>query len=210
MEWLKKLEDYNISFHIHLLEKEDFIIIKKEYEEKRIMYILDGLAQLMKVFSNNEKVCVELLQNCQITTTYHSSSRRNNHYNILTAITVTKIITVSAQEIKTIQATDKTSRFTGNVVRQHNKNNEITSILSHRNTQKRIVQLLIILAKKFGRVKGSVIAIPFHLSHQTIADITGSQRGTVGKIMSKLKKNKNIGYGSKSIMIRNLKHLIQD
>lgn len=210
MKWLKKLENCNISFHIHVLDKEDFIVIRKGNTEKRIVYILDGLMQLIKVFSNGEKICIELLHSCQTAITPKPASRTSNYCSILTAITFTKIITVSEQEINKIPAAGTLSEIAQDMILQKNKNYQIASILSHRNTKKRIIQLIIILAKQFGQIKGQIVTIPFHLSHQTIADITGSQRGTVNKIMNQLRKNSSIRYSSKNMIICSLTRLIQD
>lgn len=209
MKWLKKLENCNISFHIHILDKEDFIVIKKGNEEKHIIYIVDGLMKLIKVFSNSEKICVELLHSYQAAVTYGSSSRTGNYCNILTAVTYTKIVTISAKEINKIRVS-RVNEIVQNIMHQQNKNYQIASILSHRNTKKRIIQLIMILAKQFGQIKGQVIMIPFHLSNQAIADIIGSQRGTVNKIINELRKNKSIKYSSKNVIICSLARLIRE
>lgn len=210
MELLKKLENCNISFHIHLLEKEDFILIGKANEKKHIVYILDGITRLTKVFSNNERICIKLLHSRQVVNISKECVHRQNYYNVLTAITATKIIVMPAQAVKIVKTKSKTDKTKTGIICQQNNSSEIVSILSHRNTKKRISQLLIILVKQFGKIKGRMITIPFYLSQQAIAEITGSQRGTVSKIMNSLKRNKTISYGSKSIIIHNLVHLIQD
>ncbi len=95
------------------------------------------------------------------------------------------------------------------VLQNYNTKNEIISILSHRNTKKRIIQLLMILMKQFGQIKNNQIIIPFHLSHQTIAIIAGSQRITVNRIMNKLKQSGIVSYNKKSLIIYSVTKLIQ-
>lgn len=208
MKWLKKLKDWNISFQVHELQKEDFIVLQTASGKQNAIYILDGVAQLMQVFTNKEKICIKLLLNNQVAINY-GALNQSNYCNTVLAITKTKIITAAHQEIWDKLAKD-TDKFAQNVSYIPNEQYEITNILSHRNTKKRIVHLLIILIKQFGEITGRKITIPFNLSHQTIADITGSQRITVNKIMSKLKSRCIINYGNKSIIIHNLAELIRD
>lgn len=208
MKWLKKLKDWNISFQVHELQKEDFIVLQPASGKQNAIYILDGVAQLMQVFTNKEKICIKLLLNNQVAINY-GALNQSNYCNTVLAITKTKIITAAHQEIWDKLAKD-TDKFAQNVSYIPNEQYEITNILSHRNTKKRIVQLLIILIKQFGEITGRKITIPFNLSHQAIADITGSQRITVNKIMSKLKSRCIINYGNKSIIIHNLAELIRD
>jgi len=89
------------------------------------------------------------------------------------------------------------------------KNNDITNILVYKNTKKRVIQLLLTISKQFGKIKPKYIIIPFYLSHQTIATITGSQRITINRIMYRLKKKRIINYDKQKILIYSIVELIQ-
>lgn len=207
MKWLKTLENSNTSFHVHLLRKEEFILLQNRSKYKHIIYILEGYAQVLRVFTNSEKVCLQILSNNQIITSHKKSITTENHYDLVLAITNIKIITIplieSGMEAK--RGVALTKEITG----KGKEAGEIIGILSHRNTKKRIIQLLIVLTKRFGQIKDNRIIIPIHLTHQTIADITGSQRITVSKVMISLKYSKIINYNSKSIIIHSITRLIQ-
>lgn len=208
MEWLKKLENYNVSFYIHTLHKEDSILIKSANENSQTIYVLDGFSQLLQIFTNNEKICIGLLRKSQMITSGKNYVKNNAYHMILTAITETKVITIPSKELNRKLAKN-TGLFSSQLFHDCNRKHEIISILSHKNTRKRIVQLLIVLIKQLGEIKGHEITLPLHLSHQTIADITGSQRITVNRVMSSLKQNRIISYSSKSITIRRITKLIQ-
>ena len=209
MKWLEKLENCNASFHIHILDKKDFIFITKANKQKYIVYMLDGLTQFLQIFTNSEKICMQLLQKDHVMA-YHSFQGKENNCVIISAITKTKIIAIPSDEYAEAKIKDiKIETLRENILNKQNKNNAIASILSHRNTKKRIVQLLMILIKQFGEIKRNKITIPFHLSHKTIANIIGSQRITVNKIMNSLKQNHTLSYNNKSITVNNLIKLIQ-
>lgn len=208
MEWLKDLESYNISFHTHILEKQESIFIQRISKNNQIIYIVDGLIQLLQVFTNKEKICLNLLKKNQMITSGNIASKARNYYYILTSVTKTTIITVPLKEFKA--KIGKNIKKLANITSwDYSIENQMIGILSHKNTKKRIIQLLMILIKEFGKIEEHKITIPFHLSHQTIANITGSQRITVSKIIGSLKEGKCIQYSGKKLIVCNAIKLIQ-
>ena len=212
MKWIKHLEQYNISFNIHILHRNDSIIIPKIFHEHEAhaIYIVDGLIQLLKIFTNGENICTELLYkhnffnkielNCQ---------KKINYYYKAIAIKKTIILIIPIKKlIKNTSITYKTDLWYKFLNYKYN-NNHIAEILSHRNTKKRLIQLFLILIKKFGKLTKHNIIIPFYLSHYTLGTITGSQRVTINRIMNNLKKNNIINYNKQQIIIYSIVKLIQ-
>ena len=207
MKWLKELENHNISFHIHILQKEDSILIKSANANNQIIYILDGFAKLVQVFTNNEKICVNLLQKHQTIIIGKNESRKCTYYYLVTTVRKSIILTIPWQEFN--KAEKNLELFSLIQFYKQDKEDKVTNILSHRNTKKRVVQLLIDLIKQIGEVKEERIILPLSLSHEIIATITGSQRITINRIMRKLKKDGIIDYSKKNINVYSMAQLIR-
>lgn len=208
MRWIKQLENYNISFHIHILQKQDSIFINKKAQNSNIIYILNGFIKLLQVFTNNEKICIELIYKNQIISSdIFNNTNQHSYYYLLVAITTTTIVTIPLKEFNK-KAKRDAKIF--QLLKLQSKKNDMISILSHKNTKKRIIQLIIILIRKFGCMKKNNIVIPFRPTHQMIAAIVGSQRVTVNKIMKNLKREGMINYSNNSITIYRIIRLIYD
>ena len=208
MRWLRKLENSNLSFYIHQLKEQDAILTNNQKNNKQIICILEGSMKLLKIFSNNEKICVRLMhRNEIINCSEFNLLQAGKYYYSLTAVTYSIIATIQAKEFK-IKAKKKLQASICKL--KYLNHNSVIYILSHRNTKKRIVQMLLILMQKLGQIRDHKAIIPFHLSHQTIAAITGSQRVTVNRIMNNLKQNGIISYGNKKIIAHHVARLIQE
>lgn len=206
MEWLKELENCNISFHMHVLQKQDAIFMQSTDRNNQIIHILDGFIQLIQVFTNSEKVCVKLLHKRQTIINKKNKTKKCSHYYLLVAIAKTTIITIPSEEFNKKKERIKLLSL---IQLQRNEKDKVIDILSHRNTKKRVVQLLITLTKQFGQIKKQKITLPLDLPHETIAIITGSQRITISRVMNKLKKNGIINYSDRDIIICSIAKLIR-
>ena len=208
MKWLKKLEDLNTSFHVHALNKEDFILLEEKKKNRHMVYILEGCTQMLRVFTNSEKVCLRILSKSEIIVSYYDNEKTENYCDLMVAATKTKIVIIPFIEIKN-KLKGSTEIFAKRVVQKESAKDEIINILSHRNTKKRVVQLLIVLTKRLGYIKDNKIIIPIRLTHQVIADIIGSQRIAVSRVMASLKRSKIIEHNNKSFTICSATRLIQ-
>lgn len=215
MKWLDYLENNNIPFNIYILDIGDCFIFHKKFPQKQLLIILNGLIKLINVFTNNETICTKLLYKYHLiasdTLTTDSYQKYNNYYKAQ-AIIKTAILAIPLDTFKLNKKQDLFIDFLHLFyfidLFQPNKS-IMVQILCHRNTKKRIIHLLLILAKKFGYLNKTEITIPFYISHQTIGIITGSQRVNVTRIMNYFKKQNIISYKKQSITIHNLLRLIQ-
>ena len=167
--------------------------------------------QKLQIFTNGEKLCTELLYKNHILQTIQSTKqvpyKKNNYYYELIALTRTIFITIKEQEL--IITSDVYKKFTTPLYSLNsNYNEDIISIISHKNTKKRLIQFLFILIERLGVLTEKQIIIPLNLPHYTIATIIGSQRITVNKIMNELKKKGILSYDNKKISIINIIKLI--
>lgn len=209
MKWLANLENNNIPFCIHILQKNDCLIIPKIIEKKQIAYIVDGFMKIVKIFTNGENICIHLLYKKDIIPTIKINIKQhNNYYYKIVAITKTVIATIPSKILN--ERLKKNIIYFQEFQTIYNKtNNDIANILVYKNTKKRVIQLLLTISKNFGKIKPKYIIIPFYLSHQTIATITGSQRITINRIMYALKKKRIINYDNQKILIYSIIKLTQ-
>lgn len=211
MKWLNKLEDYNLSFKVKIIYKNDCIIADKNLDEHKILVILDGFMQKIKTFTNGETITLKLLYSTDVfTNTYieiRSPCLKTNYYYKFKALTDTIIIVLNRKELDKKTKKHYSKSFLLHEI-YHYENNDILKILAHQNIAKRIIQLLLILTQHFGKVRKDKIYIPFNLSQNNIANIVGSQRVTVNRIMNKFKPN-ILYYDDKQIIIFNIIQLIQ-
>lgn len=191
MTLLINLEKYNISFNIIILEKNDCILSKLN-KNTQLFYILNGFMQKLQIFTNNEAICLQLLENKDIIIDKKKDLlyyKKINYYYKVIALKRTIILTINRKEfIKKLEGNQDLLKIIK--APQLNKHNIMLSIMAHKNTKKRLIQLLLILIKNFGIFTKSQLIIPMKLSHYDIATIIGCQRVTINKIMSQLKKNR--------------------
>lgn len=210
MQWIKYLEEKNIPFKVQIIESNDSIIFHTLSKNEYLFFLLDGFLKLLQVFTNGENICKALLYKDHLMTSlYNASERKTNYYYKATAITKTAIAIVSIQTLEQYQLNLVLSIAKLAMIDKHRNENSMICILSNRNTKKRVVQLLLILAKRFGEYNECKITIPFHISHQTISLIVGSNRTHVSRIMNNLKKLNIISYNKQQIIIKSILNLIQ-
>lgn len=209
MQWLLKLEKNNIPFCIHVLQKNDSIIMYEIIQKRQIIYIVDGLIQVLKIFTNKEQVCLYLIyKNSIIPDINNYKNNNNNYYYKIIALKKTVIATITSNKsYATLQKNNKI--FQEFQLTYNQKKRDLVSIFIYKNTTQRLIQLLLIMVKNFGIVKQKHIIIPFSLSHNTIGTIIGSQRITINRIMFHLKQKKIINYNKEKIIIYNIIQLIQ-
>jgi len=209
MKWLANLENNNIPFCIHILQKNDCLIMPTIIQKSNLIYVIDGFMQILKIFTNGENICMNLLYKNHIIPNITINIKENtNYYYKIVAITKTVIATIPSKILN--ERIQKNSNCVKEFQLLYNKNNnDITNILIYKNTKKRVIQLLLTISKHFGKIKPKYIIIPFYLSHNTIATITGSQRITINRIMYRLKKNNIINYDKHKILIYSIVRLIQ-
>nr|YP_009541778.1 global nitrogen transcriptional regulator [Neogoniolithon spectabile]AYR05987.1 global nitrogen transcriptional regulator [Neogoniolithon spectabile] len=180
--WISIFKNWNASFSIYTIYKNDSIIFDKTFSRDKSIVILDGYIQLLQIFTNQEIVCKKLLGKQEIIPYYFFTDSDTTFYYKANALTKTVVAILCSKKIKI----DTPYYFTST----YNEYSMI-SILCHRSTQKRMVQFILILSYKFGYFHKNIITIPFDITHQDISNIVGSQRVNVTRIMNQLKEKKN-------------------
>nr|YP_010471032.1 global nitrogen transcriptional regulator [Synarthrophyton patena]UVF62861.1 global nitrogen transcriptional regulator [Synarthrophyton patena] len=211
MIWLDYLESIDISFNIEILQTHDSIIITNKAQNNQMAIILDGFIKIIKVFTNREIICTQLLKVNNIIQLHNSKNKLVNYYYKASAITETVILSIPIKELtkKKINTQSLIKIFEQLNTHYRISNNRMLEILCHKNTKKRILQLLLILSKEFGQIKKQKIIIPLFLPHSILSTITGCHRVNIAKIMNELKNKNLISYNNKQLIIYNILKLSQ-
>jgi CRP/FNR family cyclic AMP-dependent transcriptional regulator len=90
--------------------------------------------------------------------------------------------------------------------RLRNSNRQINT-LSMMSVYGRVADILLQLAREQGERSGSMIVIPNRPTHQVIADMAGTSRETVSRILSQLHKKQYITFDRKNLVVLNEKKL---
>ena len=85
--------------------------------------------------------------------------------------------------------------------------NRHINTLSMMSVYGRVADVLLQLAKEQGRRNNSMIVVPNRPTHQIIADMAGTSRETVSRILSQLQKKHYIAIDGKKLVILNEKKL---
>lgn len=93
------------------------------------------------------------------------------------------------------------------VMNRLRKANEMIEDLSFLDVRSRIMKRILRLAKEFGQVHGEGVLIDVKLTHQQMADMVGSIRETVTKVLLELQDEHLIFIDKKKIIIRDIKEL---
>jgi CRP/FNR family transcriptional regulator/CRP/FNR family cyclic AMP-dependent transcriptional regulator len=87
--------------------------------------------------------------------------------------------------------------------RRQRRSNRHINTLSMMSVYGRVAEVLLQLAKEHGRKTGSMIIIDKRPTHQTIAEMAGTSRETVSRVLSQLQKKRYLTMDRKRLVILN-------
>ena len=198
--WINVFKNSNLSFRIYIIDKNESIIFHSKFNTNYSIVVLDGLMQILQIFTNGETICQKLINEQEIISNCFFIFYNEYSYYKGKALTKTVIAILKSTQIL-INTYHKPSQLYSNTF--------MTSILSYRSTKKRIIHLILHIAYMFGHFCKTSIIIELEITHKDISMITGSQRTNVTKIIKILKKKNIIGYQRKKLIIHDLMRLIK-
>lgn len=205
MKWIGYLKKAKIPFKLYKLNAQDSIILEQNYNNGRILIILEGFIYLAKVFSNKEIKCISLLLKHRIIKPQEIEQNNKTYYYKAIAIYSSDILSIHIDQI--IYKTPHTNSLLTIINRFYNytlKDYETTaSILTPKSIKARLIQLLLTLSEEFGKINKHSIIIPIYFSHDTLSKILGTNRVTVTRNLNKLQKEQLITYNAQYIKINN-------
>nr|YP_009398341.1 global nitrogen transcriptional regulator [Thaumatella adunca]ARW67527.1 global nitrogen transcriptional regulator [Thaumatella adunca] len=196
MKWIKLFSNHKIPYYVYKLNKSDSIILCKKYNKKhKSLIILYGSIYVVKIFSNQEQIPIVILNKDNIFT---NIEKQNKSYYKLIALEKTYIATF---QINIFQSRHINHSLTINIIKNYDKTLEkyeiMNEIINQKYLKNRVLQLILSICLQFGIIKNNKVYIPFKLSQDNIAAMTGTTKTTVNKIMKIIYKKKIIEYSNK-------------
>jgi CRP/FNR family transcriptional regulator len=102
---------------------------------------------------------------------------------------------------------DLTFRVTKRIGLRLRRFEERVTDLVFKDVRQRIVSFLLAYAQDFGKVRGGIVSIPMHLSHQEIALLTGAARQTVTTILNQLRADGLIEFSRSGMKLNDMSAL---
>nr|QCI06569.1 global nitrogen transcriptional regulator [Erythroglossum lusitanicum] len=202
MQWINAFSNSQIKYYIYKLNKGDSIIYNYYETYNKSLIILSGIIYIIKIFTNREIIPIAILNTNNIICLDNLYTTKQNYYK-LTAFEQTYIISFNMNELKYESHICKS--LTSNIIKSYDltlkKYELMNNILMQKNIQNRLIQIILFLSLEFGIVYQQKIIIPFTLSQKNLANITGSNKITINRIIHKLSKQMIIKYSLKKKFI---------
>nr|YP_009300455.1 global nitrogen transcriptional regulator [Campylaephora sungminbooi]AKU47374.1 global nitrogen transcriptional regulator [Campylaephora sungminbooi]ALN11821.1 global nitrogen transcriptional regulator [Campylaephora sungminbooi] len=202
MKWISYLFTFNIPFYIYKLKTGDAIIKSNNNFHTQSIVILYGIAYMAQIFSNQEVLPINILHKNNILDIKNYSTSTKSYYKI-TALQETYLISFSYKNININNNISKIflKYYLTNYKLTLFNQQMINSILIQKNTQRRIIQLIILLSIQFGIIYQEFVKIPFKIQKRDIAKITGSNVNTTNKTFKILERKKIIHYSKYNLLL---------
>lgn len=202
MKWINAFSSSQIKYYIYKLNKGDSIIYSYNSDYNKSLIILNGIIYIIKIFTNQEIIPIAILNTNNIIYLHSLHTTKQNYYKLI-AFEKTYIISFNINQLKYQSNTYKL--LTSNIIKSYEltlKRYELmNTILMQKNIQNRLIQIILFLSLEFGIVYQQKIIIPFTLSQKNLANITGSNKITINRIIHKLSKQMIIKYSLKKKFI---------
>ncbi|MBK8517517.1 MAG: Crp/Fnr family transcriptional regulator [Saprospiraceae bacterium] len=207
------LSDEELSFmvktgEIRTVEKNDFIFRQGEVSDE-VFFLLEGVIKITSSVPDGREVIKMMLHPKSILS---EQSIAGEEFRVNNAVAMTQEATVLAVEVEVIKNLIRNNPelafcivdFIGKKLRYTEDRLESLAL---NDARERIVQFLRLNAQSFGQAVGFEVLLKHDFTQQDIANFTGTSRQTVTTVMNDLKKNNQIYFRRKSILIRDIKAL---
>lgn len=185
-------------------------ILKKNEKSNMLYIIVKGSVEIQE---QNKDGKVKVLAILNETECFGEMGFLTNRLRSATVKTLKETVLLTVSRQKFFNMLVKNSKFMLNVVkilseRLVNTNNQIQTLV-FKNLQGRVASALLRLSESYGvQVSTEGIKIDFPIKHSFIADLTGTSRETVTKILAQFKTEGSINIESKYITIIDKKKLL--
>jgi len=185
-------------------EAGDYLVSKlksRNYSSKEIVYyqgdpndkffiILEGQVKISKFTAEGKEITIEILGKGDIFG-YASLIENKCSESTVTTLTDSKMLVLNESDFISllndfpgvIQSILKNACLRLKNAYQHIEN------ISSTNVQKRVIRILLELARQEGEYEGDKLVYNTKLTHQELANLAGTSRETVTRILTYLKKN---------------------
>ena len=203
-KWVRLLSYHKVPFNYHQLLKGDCILINFQ-RKKQIYIVVQGCLKLSKMFTNQEILTLGIFTENDIINVF-DISHNENYYYIAETLTTASIISCNYKK-PAFWIYNNTSIYY-EIILAYKKHLQkvilMMEVLAHRDKKSRLIHLLLLLCRLFGRKTRLGTLIQIIVTQSTLATIIGSNRITVTRIMQSLQKSHLISIYHHKMVIHNL------
>nr|BED43153.1 Ycf28 protein [Pyropia sp. Myanmar_A]BED43350.1 Ycf28 protein [Pyropia sp. Myanmar_B]BED43547.1 Ycf28 protein [Pyropia sp. Myanmar_C] len=192
--WLMFFKSKTIDYQIFSLTQSDIVLFDNS---SRLYIILIGSLIIRKVLKSTHKITLNLLTAND--TFGQLEVVDDNFYYEVEAVTKTNIACINYSTI--LKACSQYPSFNlffiNHLISRSAKAYHFVEIISHKSITSRLVSLLLLLAEQNGTQSNNGIIINYTIKHKILAQIIGSSRVSITRILSDLIKTKLISIQKK-------------
>ncbi len=171
---------------------------------ERVYLIRRGAVRLSRVYESGEEITVALLrENSLFGVLSLLTGHRSDRFYHAVAFTRVEMITAPAASVRQAIEADPTvgllllQGLSSRILQTET----MIETLTHRDMSSRLVSFLLVLCRDFGVPGEQGITIDLRLSHQSIAEATGSTRVTITRLLGDLKNSGLVEIDRKKITV---------
>nr|WOA02409.1 global nitrogen transcriptional regulator [Gloiopeltis furcata] len=185
MKWLNHFSELKIPFYLYNLNNNDSIVCSSSINRKKSFIVVHGVMYLVKVFANGEMLTLGIFNKGDIISI--TDPNKSCYYSII-ALRETFILSFTWEDLIYLSTKKKCSlkEIACSLKSALHQYEQMNTILAHKCTRHRIIQLILFLAREYGQISSDKIKIPFYMSQNTIGTVIGSNTSNVSHIISNL------------------------
>jgi CRP/FNR family transcriptional regulator, cyclic AMP receptor protein len=207
---LKLGEDFFARFKKSQRFKKNQLIFGPGAEPSGVFYVKSGFVRLYLVSSEGKEITFNILK----PGSYFSMIwALNDVANIYFYESLTDVLLLKAPKDEVVKYVKDNPKLAYDLARRSLSGldglTRLMEALLTGNANEQIASVLLILSRRFGKETADGIVIDILLTHRVIGTMAGLSRESTSLEMEKLEKNKIISQKNRSIVIKDLKKLIE-
>ncbi len=188
---------------VEMVERSKTIFFPGDPAE-RVYLIRRGAVRLSRVYESGEEITVALLRENSLfgVLSLLTGHRSDRFYHAVAFTRVEMVTAPAASVLRAIEADSSVGLLLLQGLSSRILQTEtMIETLTHRDMSSRLVSFLLVLCRDFGVPGEEGITIDLRLSHQAIAEATGSTRVTITRLLGDLKSSGLVQIDRKKITV---------
>jgi len=174
-----------------------------------IFFLKEGHVKISRLAEDGKEIILDVIGPGEIFGELTFSGSGETSGELAQALDDTVICTMKKEDFESLLKTKPELNFeiTKRIGLRLRRFQERISEMVFKDVRKRIAAFLVRYAEEFGKIKGGVITIKMHLSHQEIALLVGAARQTVTTTLNEFRSKGLIDFSRQGFVIKHLPEL---
>ncbi|MEX1137765.1 MAG: Crp/Fnr family transcriptional regulator [Bacteroidota bacterium] len=174
-----------------------------------IFFLKEGHVKISRLTEDGKEMILDVLGPGEIFGELSFSGSGESSGELAQALDDTVICTMKKEDFESLLRTKPELNFelTKRIGLRLRRFEERVSEMVFKDVRKRIAAFLVRYAEDFGKIKGGIITIRMHLSHQEIALLVGAARQTVTSTLNEFRSKGLIDFSRQGFTIKQLSEL---